>query len=259
MQVVDFQKSFLTLRIDTEKKPPQSLSHKPPYSLNNARIQIECRCQVFDAQAGTSETFVLGANCKTEQVGVLRDVWLEPNADFVPIVSPRVFLFLKTYPQVGMDVARYPLGTGRQSDRQYGLVADALDSLRIDVVERPGEPLATSAAIVQAILGNRTLVARTEIASGRYRAVIDYPVRTINGNERDWIYQTDTGPLLLPDFESPPDEVLQRMELAFSAFNGPDWIEMIVRVPTPVVEGVSVYHYTRTARFDARNQLFALD
>jgi hypothetical protein len=259
MQVVDFQRSFLTLRIDTEKKPPQSLSHKPPYSLNNARIQIECRCQVLDTQAGTSETFVLGANCKTEQVGVPRDVWLEPNADFVPIVSSRAFLFLKTYAQVGMDVARYPLGTGRQSDRQYGLVADALDSLRIDVVERPGEPLETPEAIVQAILGNRTLVARTEITSGRYRAVIDYPVRTINGNERDWIYQTDTGPLLLPDFDSRPDEVLQRMELAFSAFNGPDWIEMIVRVPTPVVEGVSVYHYTRTARFDARNQLFALD
>ena len=29
MQAIDFSRSFLTFRIDTLKKPPQTVSHKP--------------------------------------------------------------------------------------------------------------------------------------------------------------------------------------------------------------------------------------
>ncbi len=38
MPTIDFSRSFLTFRIDTLKKPPQTVSQQPPYSLNNARI-----------------------------------------------------------------------------------------------------------------------------------------------------------------------------------------------------------------------------
>ena len=41
---------------------------------------------------GEVHFFALGANCKTEQVGVDRDIWMEPNADFVPIMSGLRFL-----------------------------------------------------------------------------------------------------------------------------------------------------------------------
>ena len=58
-------------------------------------------------------------------------------------------------------------------------------------------------------------------------------MKTINANERDWIYQTDTGPHLLPDLSrARPTICCGGMRLAFSAFNVPDWIEFIVRVPT---------------------------
>ena len=48
MPAIDFSRSFLTFRIDTLKKPPQTVSHQPPYSLNNARIQLDCVCDVTD-------------------------------------------------------------------------------------------------------------------------------------------------------------------------------------------------------------------
>ena len=256
MNTIDFHRSFLTFRIDTEKKPPQSMSHKPPYSLNNARIQIECRCRIADKQSPQEQEFFLGANCKTEQVGVPRDIWLKPNADFVPIFSADGFLTIKTYARTEMEVDFYPSGRGKQPDRQLGENADAFDDVRIDVVEREGKLLDSAEEIVGATLANHPLTARTEIETERYRVVLDYPVKTINANERDMIYQTDTGPILLPDLDCSPDQLLERMELAFAAFNCPEWIELIVRVPTQVSADVGVYHYNHPVRFEARNEIY---
>ena len=255
MRTVDFRRSFLMFRIDLEKKPPQTVSHKPPYSLNNARIQLECRCHITESETGQLQTFVLGASCKTERVGVERDIWTEPNADFVPIFSDEGFLNVKTFARVGTLVKLYPPTLGTQPDRQVGALAEAFDSAGIHVVECEGEPLGSAREIVEATLANQPLVGRTELESGRYTAVLEYPVKTINANERDWIYQTDTGPVLLPDFSVEPEELLAKLELAFAAFNCPDWVEFLVRVPTDAGEGVQVYHYSRPVRFDARNQV----
>ena len=149
----------------------------------------------------------------------------------------------------------YPPGSGKQSDRQSGKIADLFDNVRIDVVECEGEKLATADEIVHSTLANHPLVARTKIETERYSAVIEYPVKTMNANERDMIYQTDTGPVLLPDLECEPSELLERFELAFAAFNCPHWIELLVRVPTSVDHYLSVYHYSHPVRFDAKNEL----
>lgn len=258
MTLPDFARSFLTFRIDALKKPPVTASHKPPYSLNNARIQIDCRCVVTEHDTGRESRFVLGASCKTERVGVDRDIWTEPNADFVPIFSETHFLHLKTYAKCGMDVELFGHGGLRQPDRQHGLVSDAFDAVRVDLVEAPAKELATAREIVSATLENRPLAARTTFNSERYTAVVDYPVKTMNANERDQIYQTDTGPILYPDLTREPDDLLAGMELAFAAFNCPDWVEFIVRAPTQVVAGVSVQHYSVSRRVDCRNQVFGL-
>ncbi len=255
MKMIDFSRSFLTFRIDTAKKPPQTASHKPPYSLNNARIQIECRCGVTEKQTGRTQTFVLGASCKTERVGVDRDIWTEPNSDFAPIFSDDGFMHLKTYARAGVEVDSYPPGSGKQSDRQSGKIADMFDDVRIDIVEQDAAILSSPDEIVNATLANQRLVARTKIESERYTSILEYPVKTMNANERDMVYQTDTGPILLPNFDCEPDELLNRLELAFSAFNCPHWIEMIVRVPTELSAGVSVYHYSQSMRFDAINEI----
>lgn len=258
MDAVDFSRSFLTFRIDTEVKPPQTVSHRPPYSLNNARIQIECRCVVLHGPSGWRQQYVLGANCKTERVGVPRDIWTEPNADFVPVFSDHEFMNLKTYARAGTAVQLFPPGSGTQSDRQIGASDEAFDRLRIELAPARAEVLASTEAIIEATLDGDRLVARTELTWGEHRAIIDYPVRTINVNERDGIYQTDTGPVLLPDRGAGREGMLAGLELAFSAFNSPDWIEFLVRRRMPIAEGVEVYHYCETQRWDAKNQLLRL-
>ncbi len=257
--VCDFARSFVTFRLDFEKKPPATVSHQPPYSLNNARIQLECRCRIIEKQTGQTHTFVLGASCKTERVGVERDIWTVPNADFSPIFCADRFLTVKTFPQAGMQVDLYPPGSGKQPERQLGNIEDVFDSLHIDVVECDAEELSSPQQIVNATLRNVPLVAETEIESARYTAVIEYPVKTMNANERDAIYQTDTGPHLFPDLSCDPDDLLPRMELAFSAFNRSEWTEFLVRVPTRITESANVYHYSRSVRLDCRNRVFALE
>jgi len=101
-------------------------------------------------------------------------------------------------------------------------------------------------------------VARTEIQADRYVAILEYPVKTMNANERDMIYQTDTGPILLPDLSREPDDLIGGMRLAFAAFNCSTWIEFIIRTRTPVAEGVEVHHYRETLRLDCLNQVIRL-
>lgn len=259
MKTIDFARSFLTFRIDTTRRPPQTASHKPPYTLNNARIQIECRLQVTEKTTQQVQSFVLGANCKTERVGVSRDIWTEPNADFIPIFSDDAFMHLKTYPQVGEGVELFPPGSGTQSERQTGLIADAFDDVRIDVVETEGTHLEDQTDIVQATLNNTRLNAVTTIENDRYKAAIEYPVRTMNANERDNIYQTDTGPVLFPDLACEPDQMLTQLELAFTAFNVREWIEVLVRVPTRVNDDADVYHFSKALRLDVTNEVIAVN
>ena len=258
IDAIDFLRSFVTFRTDTLKKPSRTASHKPPFTLNNARAQLECRCRMTDKASGHSEEFVLGHHGKTERVGVERDIWMQPNAEYSHIFSDRHFVVLKTYEHIGVTVQSYPPGKGIQGDRYGGDPSEAYDSVRIDLGHCQGWPLTTAEQIVAAVLKNLPMAARTEIEDDRCLAVIDYPVKTINANERDNIYQTDTGPVLLPDFAREPAQWIGGLELAFSSFNSPDWIEFIVRCPVPVGQGVSVYHYGRTSRFDARNQIICL-
>ena len=102
-------------------------------------------------------------------------------------------------------------------------------------------------------------MASTEFETDRYGVRLDYPVKTINVSERDGIFQTDTGPHLFPDLTRNPQDLLANFELAFSAFNQFDWIEMLVRVPTEIASGILVQHYSKTVRLEqVRNRLFQL-
>ncbi len=250
MQVLDFARSMILWRIDLDVLPPGTLSHRPPYPMNNSRIQIESRCRVVDKETGRTQTFVLGASCKTERVGAERDLFLEPNADFMPIISDDAFMHLKTFARRGTARAKFPPGSGDQPDRLRVPIKGNYVSMVLELVEREGEPLPDAQAICEATLANETMVASTTIRHGRYEATIEYPVKTMNANEREWVYQTDTGPVLFPDLDAPPEQLHERLDTAFEAHNAPDWAQFIVRRPTTIADGIEVYHYDVSIRVD---------
>lgn len=257
MPTIDFARSFLWWRIDADKLPPGTVTVPPPYALNNARVPLDCLCVVGETATGKRRQFALGASCKTEAVGAERDIWPQPNADFIPVLSDDgEMLGIKTYDIVGRQL---PLVVGAmQPERQVSKVAEVFESARTDITRVDAEPLATAAEVVAAILANRRLVARTLYGDERYRIELEYPVKTVNANERDTVFQPDTGPVLVPDFEREPEEMIDSLQLAFIAFHTFDWAELLVRVPVPVADGVEVYHYARSMRIESRNELWAL-
>lgn len=259
MNVLEFSRSTMTFRIDLDVIPPRTLSHQPPYALNNARVQLDCQCRITDRATGRVHTIVSGASCKTERVGADADLWLQPNADFVPLFSDEEFMHIKTFARAGTVAQPHPPGSGPRSDRLRVPIEGTFTRVHLDLVERAGERLEAPAAIVDAVLANDALVGIHRIESARYSAVIEYPVKTINANERDLVYQTDTGPILFPDLDCEPTELLSSIELAFTAMNAPDWAEFVVRAPTLIADGVEVHHYWRAVRLDGIvNELYRI-
>ena len=266
MRIIDFSRSFLWWRVDTLKKPPQTASHVPPFTLNNARVPLDCLCHLEEKEGGGGgggggggHRFALGASCKTERVGVERELWTEPNSDFVPILSDTQMLGVKTFQKAHMEVPLHPPSRGSQPERQLVDVAEAFDNARTDLAFAEGELLAGPAEVVEAVLGNRILVGRTAYEDERYRVQLEYPIKTVNANERDGFFQPDTGPVLLPDLSREPADLMAGLELAYIAFNQPDWAEFLVRVPTKVAPGVEVYHYSLRMRVDCVNEVVVVD
>lgn len=200
----------------------------------------------------------MGANCKTEDVGVERGIWMEPNADFRAVFSREKFLNLKSYDKANKGVMLYPPSLGPQPERQVGVLSEAFDAGWYNLHYREGQVLNTKDAIIETILAEVPIIGRTRIENERYAATIDYPINTVSANPREHIFQPDTGPVLFPDLTRAPADLIAGFDLAFIAYNAFDWAEFIVRVATPVGEGISVYHFSQAVSLPAKNEVIAL-
>lgn len=254
VKVCDFSRSFIKFRVDFDEKPPMTISNPPPYPINNVRISLECICRITDISRQTTQTYVLGAACKTEVVGVPANIWTQPNADFCLTATPEEFLIMKSWHKCNPQVKRYPETLGYQPERQSGKVNDVWTRFAIETCQVEGRILADAAAIVETAFGDRPLVARIEYVEAGRHVCIEHPVKTININEKEGMYQTDTGPLLVPDLSSGRQALISRFieafDLAYGAFNCPDWVEFIIKEPTPISQDVEVNHYSRSRRIE---------
>ena len=260
MLTVDFNRSYLRWRLDSNGQTPPTISHPMPTSINNVRIGVECCCQLTERNTGRTHVYVLGASCKGERVGVDRNVWLEPNSDYCLTMSEDEFLIYKSWAHCGIRIMRYPESLGHQPERQSGANNEAWSSFSIQVKSVRGRMLDTLESVIGATRGENPMVARTEYDHGDFHVVIDHPVKTMNYSEREGMYQTDTGPILLPDLS--PERLkkgarlVECFDLAYSAFNLGDWAEFIINVPTDVGHGIAVNHFSKSRRIQpVRNQL----
>src|SRR4051794_1867159 len=107
MNVCDFPRSFVTLRIDLTKKQPRTVSQPPPFTLNNARLQLECRCRLTPP-GGAAVEYVLTSACKAEQVNVRENIWHEPAADMCLVASADEYLVVKSWDRNNRGVMHSP-------------------------------------------------------------------------------------------------------------------------------------------------------
>lgn len=258
VRAIDHAASSVQWRVDELKKPPTTVSHKPPRTLNNARTPVDAICHLSDPATGEQDTLVLGAPCRTEYVGVPTDMWMPTNAEMIPIFGDASFLQVKTYQRAGMGIPLWPPGSGMQPERMFVRRDDTFDESHVRLVEVDAEPLATPGDIVDAVHDGRRLVIHASLSLGGLDVRLDFPVKTINVNERDGEYQIDTGPILVPFEPRSAAGLISTVQLAFAASNSFDYVELLVRVPTDATNGVLVHHYTEVVKTPWTAQYLAL-
>jgi len=237
VRTIDFSRSFVTF--------------VTPGRGNNARIQVECNCQLSDPSGATTQ-FLLVASCKSENTYAPDDLFMQPNYDFCCIFSDHDYQIIRTFPIVG------PGG------KETGVSAERFDEVKIHLTTVEAEACEDNATIVAATLANRPLIGRTELCDERTgrRAVLEYPIKTMNVNDLQTIFQVDTGPVLYPDLAATAESPISCFELAYVAYSRFDRAEFILQLPTSAPEdgppALVVPHYSAVRKQPARNTLWAL-
>ena len=261
VKVLEFARSTILFRIDLDVLPPRTLSHKPPFAMNNARIQIDSVCRITERDSGRRHTFVLGGDCKTERVGADADLFLDPNADFIPIFSDDAFMHIKTFARAGTQAQAVPAGLGRTERPAHARRSPTRSSTPTSTSSsarasgwRTARPSSRRSWPTTVIVGIHRL------STDRYDVEIEYPAKTINANERDIVYQTDTGPILWPDLERDPARPADRSR---ARLHGRQRARLGRRSSsarrTPIADGVEVYHYADSIRVEGiANEFYRL-
>lgn len=231
MQVCDFGRSFATFTTQGRG--------------NNARIQVEAICDL--SVGGKTTRYVLVASCKSEDTYAEDNLFRQPNYDFCAIFSDTQYDIIRVY---------LPL-TGEWRDP--GPIEHRFEGVSIDLRMAEGAGCASAEEIVRTTLANAPLVGITELsdqASGM-TARLEYPIKTMNVNDLQWLWQVDTGPVIVPDFGREVPLAIQRLDLAFVACNRPDRAEFVILRPAPVGDQMAG-HYSAVRKCAAANTVVRL-
>jgi len=232
--------------------PRPHARHNIPHG-NLARIDLDALIDVPDESTGKSERFVLIAPCRTEWVYAENRLFQIPSSEYRNIYSLTEERGIRQ--SLTDDGSR---STGHP-------VKDNFRSLKIDIKPyRQTRLLKTPAEIVKATAENQPLVGRTEIyePGTKLRFVLEYPIRTMNFQPKTNSFQVDTGPVLVPDFKVKAEKPIDRLEMAFVAYNRLDRAEFLIRRPTPItdIDGKNlckVLHYSESRELSAQTQILA--
>lgn len=230
MTVHDYGKSFVTFVTEGRR--------------NNARLQVESVCSLTD-ETGNTTDYVFYASCKSEHTFARRDLFIEDNYDFCGIFSDEEYVIYRTH---SIHTDRF---------REEGLWRDRFEAIRFDLVDVEAEKLEGTNEIVQASLRNVPLVGRVEIGDGDLNATIEFPIKTMNANDIEPIYQVDTGPLPFPDFSADVNLHIERLSPGYVAYNAPDFADFVVQQPLRV-NGTTVTHYSNPISLPAETSVLAV-
>lgn len=232
-EVCDFANSYLTFELR---------------GVNIARIQLDARCQWIDVATGQAEDFVLICPCQGEKMYQKEDLIQDPPFNFLGVFSATQSHLIRHFADAGAMRDTVENHQGR------------FDRVRIDIAAFPGAvELVADEEIVQATLGNRPLIARTEVqsADGRSRALMEYPVTTMNVEPGRRLWQVDTGPALFPDFDRQADRRIEKLVPGFIVYNSRGYAEWTLRAPARLPTGGATHHFSDFRRGAVVNRLYS--
>jgi hypothetical protein len=221
---------------------------------NRVRFWIESRTRIIDPQRGAPIDYFQCASCKSEDTFARENLFYKDNYDFLPIFGP----------EDGVIFRRMAVATPRY--REIRKSAEMWEG-QVYKLHRPRSVrlLASNKEIREATHFGVPVVAQVEITDPgtRLRAIIEFPVKTMNIHDGKDLYQVDSGPVAFADLSRRYPRPAEALSLAFIAFNAPAKADFIIEDVTPVSaagrEVARVMHYSRRASLAAVNRLFACE
>lgn len=239
MKVCDCARSFVTF--------------VTPGRTNNARLQVESVCTLTDGNTGVTREYLFFASCKSERTYAEKNLFIEDNYDFCGMFSDEEYALFRTH------------SAHTEAFREQGLWQGRFEKVHQHVVRVEGRELEGNAEIVQATLRNIPLVGQVEIASAdrKLRATLEFPIKTMNANDIQNLYQVDTGPVAFPDFKMEVERHIERLSPAYVAYNAPDFADFVVQQALPIVvkgrEVARVTHYSGLVSLPAKTRVIAVE
>ncbi len=238
--MLDFSRSFVTFFTT------------PAQGGNIARIQIDATCRVdgWGPDGGVGE-FHLITPCRSEVMYEAGQLYQMPNYEFCGIFAATELVLLRTH------------WTSDREKPEYALPEERFERVAIDLAQLPSETIDDDSAVVEATLANRRLVARTELADPHTgaRAVIDYPIKTMNVRKNPANFQVDTGPILVPRWDAADRPAPLRFDVAHVVYWQRDRAEFVLRRSMTVGsndgEPVQVTDYSELRFENAVNSILA--
>jgi hypothetical protein len=238
MEPIDYGRSFL----------------QGKWTENRVRFWVESRTRIVDPESGVPVDYYQCASCKSENTFAPKDLFHKNNYDFLPIFGPEDGMIFRRKAWLNADYRQLRKAAEMWGGQVYKLVRPRAVRL-----------LRSNREIREATHSGVPIVAQTEISDPRtrLRAIIEFPVKTMNIHDGRDLYQVDSGPVAFPDLSRRYARPAESLSLAFVAFNAPGSADFVIEGPTPISEAgrevARVFHYSRLESLPAANRLFACE
>ena len=215
---------------------------------NEVRFWVESRTRIVSEASGQSEDYVQVGSCKSEHTFARENLLHEDNYDFLPVFGPEWSVVYRRHADLRDSYREIRRSQEWWNGQQYRLI-----------VGREVEELTSAAAVREATYAAVPIVAQTQVRNEEtgLQAILEYPVKTMNTNRDDDLYQVDTGPVAFPDLSQRRARHVEALSLAFVVFNAPHFADFVLEAPTRVGDE-QVYHYSQLVSLAAVNRLYAV-
>jgi len=184
---------------------------------NNVRILVEAACTVTDA-AGESDTYYLIAPCRGERTHANRNLIQHPGYEFCGVWGEKESMIIRTHWESSRDNREVRGNTDTLDIRWLENTRSLADNRAVwEGTQHTGEPM----------VGRTTI----EDTKRNLMAVMEYPINTMNVNKNPYIFQVDTGPMIVPDFTKTGGRAIEMFEVAYVLYNRFDEVEFALRKP----------------------------
>ena len=222
--MIDFSRSFFTWKSHPIQPDPYykyAGGFVGRYgAVHHVRIQFDATCTLINEEAGRQDELFLLCPCRSEYTIVTENLFQVPNTEF-RVVMGRAH---------HVPIARRPANQPEDSQRQELGERFADYALRLHTIEG-ARTLTTTEEVIEATQADHVLNARTTYRDCKrgVKVVIEFPVKLINLQPQESLFQVCTGAVALPDLTTWDGVSVDRMFLAHVAFSGFDYVEFALR------------------------------